>query len=129
MKLDPKARYAESHEWVRQEDDEMVCGITDHAQESLSDVVYVELPEVGDIFDKEDAFGVVESVKAASDLYMPMSGEITAVNEKLEDEPETVNQDPYGEGWIIRFSPSNPAEFDELMDGDAYEMFVAEEEG
>lgn len=129
MKLDPKARYAESHEWVRQEDDEMVCGITDHAQESLSDVVYVELPEVGDIFDKEDAFGVVESVKAASDLYMPMSGEITAVNEKLEDEPETVNQDPYGEGWIIRFSPSNPAEFDELMDGEAYEMFVAEEEG
>lgn len=129
MKLDPKARYAESHEWVRQEDDEMVCGITDHAQESLSDVVYVELPEVGDIFDKEDAFGVVESVKAASDLYMPMGGEITAVNEKLEDEPETVNQDPYGEGWIIRFRPSDPAEFDDLMDGDAYEMFVAEEEG
>ena len=129
MKLDPKARYAESHEWVRQEGDEMVCGITDHAQESLSDVVYVELPEVGDVFDREDAFGVVESVKAASDLYMPMSGEITAVNEKLEDEPETVNQDPYGEGWMIRFRPSNPAEFDDLMDGDAYEMFVAEEEG
>jgi glycine cleavage system H protein len=129
MKLDPKARYAESHEWVRQEGDEMVCGITDHAQESLSDVVYVELPEVGDVFDREDAFGVVESVKAASDLYMPMSGEITAANEKLEDEPETVNQDPYGEGWIIRFRPSNPAEFDDLMDGDAYEMFVAEEEG
>ena len=129
MKLDPKARYAKSHEWIRPEGDEMVCGITDHAQESLSDVVYVELPEVGDVFDKEDAFGVVESVKAASDLYMPMSGEITAVNEKLEDEPETVNQDPYGEGWIIRFSPSNPAEFDDLMDGDAYEMFVAEEEG
>jgi len=129
MKLDPKARYAESHEWVRQEGDEMVCGITDHAQESLSDVVYVELPEVGDVFDREDAFGVVESVKAASDLYMPMGGEITAVNEKLEDEPETVNQDPYGEGWMIRFRPSNPAEFDDLMDGDAYEMFVAEEEG
>jgi len=129
MKLDPKARYAESHEWVRQEGDEMVCGITDHAQESLSDVVYVELPEVGDVFDREDAFGVVESVKAASDLYMPMGGEITAVNEKLEDETETVNQDPYGEGWMIRFRPSNPAEFDDLMDGDAYEMFVAEEEG
>ena len=129
MELDTDARYAESHEWARWNEDEIVCGITDHAQDTLSDIVYVELPEVGDIFNKEDTFGVVESVKAASDLYMPMGGEITAVNEKLEDEPETVNQDPYGEGWIIRFRPSDPAEFDDLMDGDAYEMFVAEEEG
>lgn len=129
MKLDPKARYAESHEWVRQDGDEIVCGISDHAQESLSDIVYVELPEVGDVFDKGDAFGVVESVKAASDVYMPMGGEITVVNEALDDAPETVNQDPYGEGWIIRFRPSDPAEFDGLMDTDAYELFVAEEEG
>jgi glycine cleavage system H protein len=129
MKLDPKARYAESHEWARKDGDEFVCGITDHAQESLSDVVYVELPEVGDTFAKGDTFGVVESVKAASDVYLPMGGEITAVNETLEDTPELVNQDPYGAGWMIRFHPSDPDEFDGLMDGSAYEAFVAEEEG
>jgi glycine cleavage system H protein len=129
MKTDPDARYAETHEWARQDEDEIVCGITDHAQESLSDIVYVELPEVGDVFEKVDAFGVVESVKAASDLYMPMGGEITAVNEALEDTPELVNQAPYGEGWMIRFSPSDLDEFDDLMDAEAYEAFVAEEEG
>ena len=127
MKLDPKARYAESHEWARQDGGEIVCGITDHAQESLSDIVYVELPEVGDTFDKGDEFGVVESVKAASDVYVPMGGEITAINEGLEDTPELVNQDPYGEGWMIRLAPSDPAEFDALMDGEEYEAFVAEE--
>jgi glycine cleavage system H protein len=129
MKLDTNARYAESHEWVRQDGGEIVCGISDHAQDSLSDVVYVELPDVGDAFEKGESFGVVESVKAASDLYMPMGGEITAINEELEDAPEVINQDPYGDGWLIRFSPSDPSEFDDLMDGDAYEAFVAEEEG
>ncbi len=127
MKLDPNARYAENHEWARPEGEEIVCGISDHAQESLSDIVYVELPEVGDAFNKGDSFGVVESVKAASDVYMPMSGEITAVNEELDDAPEMVNEDPYGKGWIIRFRPSAPAEFDDLMDAAAYELFVAEE--
>jgi len=129
MKLDPKARYAKSHEWARWDGEEIVCGITDHAQESLSDIVYVEMPEVGDAFEKGDPFGVVESVKAASDLYMPMGGEITAVNENLDDTPEQVNQDSYGEGWMIRFNPSDPAEFDTLMDAEDYEAFVAEEEG
>lgn len=129
MKLDPDARYAETHEWARKDGDDFVCGITDHAQESLSDIVYVELPEVGDTFGKGDAFGVVESVKAASDVYMPMGGEITAVNEALEDTPELVNQDPYGEGWLVQFRPSSPDEFDDLMDTGAYETFVAEEEG
>ncbi len=129
MKLDPEARYTKSHEWARWDGEEIVCGITDHAQESLSDIVYVELPEVGDTFEKGEPFGVVESVKAASDLYMPMGGEITAVNEALEDTPELVNQDPYGEGWMIRFKPSDPSEFDDLLDADAYEAFVAEEEG
>lgn len=127
MKLDPEARYARSHEWARKAGDEIVCGISDHAQESLSDVVYVELPEVGDTFDREDTFGVVESVKAASDLYIPMGGEISAVNQALEDTPELVNQDPYGKGWMVRLRPSGPAEFDDLMDGAAYEAFVAEE--
>jgi len=129
MKLDPEARYAKTHEWARWDGDEVVCGITDHAQESLSDVVYVETPEEGDTFEKGEAFGVVESVKAASDVYIPMGGEITAANEALEDTPELVNQDPYGEGWMIRFTPSDPAEFDALMDADVYEAFVAEEEG
>jgi len=129
MKLDPEARYAKTHEWVRPDGDEFVCGITDHAQESLSDIVYVELPEVGDTFSKEDPFGVVESVKAASDVYMPMGGEITAINEALDDEPELVNQVPYGEGWLIKFAPSDPTEFDGLLDGAAYEASVAEEEG
>ncbi|HDD24398.1 MAG TPA: glycine cleavage system protein GcvH [Chloroflexi bacterium] len=128
MKVDPEARYAESHEWARWSENEIVCGISHHAQESLSDIVYVELPEVGDEFDKGDTFGVVESVKAASDLYIPMSGEIIAVNEALEDTPELINQAPYGEGWIIRLAPSNPDEFEQLMDADAYEAFLAEEE-
>lgn len=129
MKLDPEARYAESHEWARWDGDEVVCGITDHAQESLSDVVYVELPEEGDVLEKGESFGVVESVKAASDLYLPMGGEITAVNEDLEDTPELVNKAPYGGGWMVRFRPSDPSEFDALMDTDAYEAFVEEEEG
>jgi glycine cleavage system H protein len=128
MKLDPEARYAKTHELARWDGDEIICGISDHAQGALSDIVYVELPDVGDAFDKGDAFGVVESVKAASDVYMPMGGEITAVNEDLEDMPELVNKDPYGQGWLIRFKPSDPAEFDDLMDGAAYEAMVAAEE-
>ena len=127
MKLDPNARYVESHEWVRKEGDLIVCGITDHAQEELSDVVYVELPEVGSSFAKDEAFGVVESVKAASDLYMPMGGEIVEVNEALEDSPEIVNEDPYGEGWMIKFKPSDPSEWDGLLSPEAYEASVTGE--
>lgn len=128
MKLDANARYRETHEWARKEGDLIVCGITDHAQESLSDVVYVEFPDVGDTLAQGDTFGVVESVKAASDLYMPMSGEIVTVNERLEDEPELVNSDPYGEGWMIKFKPSNPAEWDGLLSGEDYQKIAAEEE-
>ena len=129
MKLDPEARYAESHEWARWDGEEIVCGITDHAQETLSDVVYIELPMVGDTFDAADPFGIVESVKAASDVYAPVGGEIVAVNEELETAPELINQDPYGQGWMIRLEPANAEEFDDLMDADEYEAFVAEEEG
>jgi glycine cleavage system H protein len=129
MKLDPEARYTESHEWARWADDEIVCGITDHAQETLSDVVYVELPMVGDVFDAAEAYGIVESVKAASDLYTPVGGEVTAVNDELESAPELVNQDPYGDGWMIRLEPSDPDEFEDLMSADEYEAFVEEEEG
>jgi glycine cleavage system H protein len=129
MKLDPHARYAKSHEWTRKDGSEFVIGITDYAQESLSDIVYVELPEVGDKLDRGESFGVVESVKAASDVYMPVDGEIIAVNTELEDSPELVNQDPYGDGWLIRVLPGNAAQFDELLDGAGYEASVAKEEG
>lgn len=128
MKLDREARYTENHEWARVEDDEVVCGITDHAQDNLSDVVYVELPMVGDLFDTGEACGVVESVKAASDLYAPVGGEITAVNEELEAAPELVNQDPYGDGWMMRIDPSDPDEIGDLMTADEYQTFVEEEE-
>ena len=128
MKVDANARYRESHEWARQEGELIVCGISDHAQESLSDVVYVEFPAVGDTLSQGDTFGVVESVKAASDLYMPMSGEIVEVNTKLEDEPELVNSDPYGAGWMIKFKPTAPGEWAGLLTSAQYEQVVAEEE-
>jgi glycine cleavage system H protein len=124
MNLDPNARYAETHEWARQEGDLMVCGITDHAQEELSDVVYVELPEVGATLPKDAAFGVVESVKAASDLYMPMGGEIVEINEALEDSPEIINDDPFGAGWMIKFKPSESSEWDGLLSPEGYEASV-----
>jgi glycine cleavage system H protein len=128
MDLIPDAKYAESHEWVRWDGEEIVCGITDHAQESLSDIVYVELPDVGDEMDMGDIFGVVESVKAASDLYMPMGGQITAVNEALDDSPEIVNQEPFAAGWLIRFRPTEPDQYDALLEADAYEAYVTGEE-
>ena len=129
MKLRPDARYAKSHEWAAKDGDEFVVGITDYAQDSLSDIVYIELPAVGDTLEKGGAFGVVESVKTASDVYMPVGGEIIAVNEALDDAPELVNDDPYGAGWLMRIKPSDPAEFDELLDGAGYEAAVAAEEG
>lgn len=127
MKLDKNARYVDTHEWVRQEDGLIVYGITDHAQDQLSDLVFVELPEIGDSFDKGDIIGVIESVKAASDLYLPMDGEIVAVNEVLADTPELMNSDPYGEGWIVKFKPANLGEWDDLLTAEAYEQVVGEE--
>ncbi len=126
MKTDPNARYAKTHEWVRMEGGEAVCGISDHAQSQLSDLVYVELPAVGKTFKQGQSFGVVESVKAASDLYMPMDGTITAVNEALPDDPGKINQDAFA-AWLIKFKPSAPAQFDALMDAAAYEAFCASE--
>ena len=126
MNLDPNARYAETHEWVRKDGDLMVCGITDHAQEELSDVVYVELPEVGSTLAKDDQFGVIESVKAASDLYMPMGGEISEVNTALEDSPEIVNSDPFSEGWMIKFKPSDSSQWEGLLTPEGYEVAAGE---
>jgi glycine cleavage system H protein len=129
MKFDEKARYLETHEWARKEGDVYVIGISDYAQSTLSDVVYVELPEVGDEFDQEEVFGVVESVKAASDVYTPLSGEIVAVNEALEDAPELVNDDAFGEGWLIKIEANDEDEWDDLLDVEAYKNVVESEEG
>ena len=117
-------KYSKEDEWVRVEDGEATLGITDYAQDSLSDIVYLELPEAGDSFEIGDTFGVVESVKAASDLFMPLSGEITAVNDDLIDAPEIVNSDPYGEGWMIRVKLSDDSQLNDLMDAAAYTEFV-----
>lgn len=125
---DTDVRFLETHEWARKEGDEIVIGITDYAQSTLSDIVYVELPEVGDTLGKGDQFGVVESVKAAADVYLPMSGKVVAVNAALEDTPELVNQDAFGEGWMLRLNPANPGEWDELLDATAYQKVVEEEE-
>jgi glycine cleavage system H protein len=121
-------KYTKSHEWVRSEDDGTVTiGITDHAQELLGDLVFVELPEVGTEMSAEDAVCVVESVKAASDVYMPISGEIVEVNGSLTDAPETINDSPYDDGWLIRVQPSNPDELEDLMDADSYDAEIAED--
>ena len=124
MKLDASCKYTEEHEWVRVEGDEGVVGISDYAQQQLSDVVYVELPEVGDTFERGDVFTTVESVKAASDVYIPVAGEVLEINEVLEDSPELVNQDPFGEAWFARIAIADPTELDDLMDAGAYRAFV-----
>ena len=115
-------KYISSHEWIRVEDDGSVTiGITDHAQELLGDVVYVELPEMDSEVALEDEIAVVESVKAASDIYAPLSGTIIAINEALEDAPETVNSSPYDDGWMFKMKPSEPSEIDGLIDAETYQ--------
>tara|TARA_B100000029_G_scaffold159591_1_gene155258 strand:+ start:5673 stop:6050 length:378 start_codon:yes stop_codon:yes gene_type:complete len=116
--------YTEEHEWANYNNDEVTVGITDYAQSQLGDVIFVELPEVGEEISAGDTFGEIEAVKTVSELYAPISGTITAVNEDLEDSPETVNSDPYGDGWLVKISPSNPEEKDELMNFLSYEEFV-----
>ncbi|MGM0536172.1 MAG: glycine cleavage system protein GcvH [Pseudomonadota bacterium] len=122
-------RYAESHEWVLDNGDGTVTiGITDHAQEALGDVVFVELPEVGRSLAVGDEFGVIESVKAASDLYAPVAGEVLDVNDALEDGPEAVNESPYEDGWIMKVRLDDPSDLDNLLDADAYQAVAAAEE-
>jgi glycine cleavage system H protein len=116
--------YSKDHEWVRVEGDIAVVGITDYAQNSLGDVVYVELPKVGEQFAANEPFGSVESVKAVSEVFSPVTGEVAGINETLNDEPEKVNQDPYGEGWMIRIKMSNPGEVDSLLTAAEYEDFT-----
>ena len=113
-------RYAKSHEWARLEGDTVKVGISDYAQDQLGDIVFVELPDVGDTFGKGEEFGTVESVKAVSELYMPVSGEIVAINDTLEDAPEKVNNSPYKDGWMLEVKADNPSELDDLLDPNAY---------
>ncbi len=121
-------RYAESHEWARLEGDTIVVGISDYAQKSLGDIVYVELPELGEQYDRGQGFGVVESVKATSDIYAPMGGRVLEVNEELQSDPAVINSDPYGAGWIVRFQVSDAAEYGLLLDAAAYAEHVRKEE-
>ena len=115
-----EVRYAESHEWARSEGDRVKVGISDYAQDQLGDIVFVELPEVGDTLGKGDEFGTVESVKAVSELYLPVAGEVVAINSSLDESPEKVNNTPYGDGWMIEIKAENPSELDDLMDNNAY---------
>lgn len=120
-------KYAREHEWVRVDGDIAVVGISDFAQDQLGEVVYVDLPSVGDTVTAGETFGEVESVKSVSELFSPLSGEITEVNDALSDAPETVNDDPYGDGWMIRIKMSDTDELGELLDAAGYEAFLAEE--
>ncbi len=113
-------RYLASHEWIRVEDDEGTVGITDFAQDELGDIVFFDLPSVGDAFEQGEQFGVVESIKAASDLYLPAAGEVVEVNDRLETEPELVNRDPYGDGWLLRIALADAADADSLLSADEY---------
>jgi glycine cleavage system H protein len=119
-------RYHPEHDWARIEGDEATFGITWYAQDALGEVVFYEPPQVGTEVSKDAAYTEVESVKAVSDVYAPLSGEIVAVNEALNDSPETINEDPYGEGWLVRVKLSDPAEADDLLDADAYRDLLAE---
>lgn len=120
LNIPKNAKYTKDHEWARMEGDTAVIGINDYAQDQLGDVVFVELPETGDSFEKGEEFGTVESVKSVSEIYMPLSGEVIELNETLADSPELVNSDPYGDGWIIKIKPSDVSEMDQLMDKTAY---------
>ncbi len=128
MNFPEDLKYTKEHEWARQKGGKVLVGITDFAQEQLGDVVYVELPAVGDEVKKGESFGVVESTKAVSELFAPISGKVVEVNDPLVEAPETVNEDPYEEGWMIAIEPSDAKELAELLDVKAYAAFVAEQE-
>lgn len=126
MNIPEKLKFSKEHEWIAVEDDTVTIGISDYAQGELGDVVFVELPGVGDTFDVQDAFGTIEAVKAVSDLYCPVAGEVVEINESLEDAPETVNKDPYGAGWMIKIKVDDPAKLDDLLDANEYKELLGE---
>ena len=127
MEFPEDLRYSKEHEWARVDRESVIIGISDHAQEQLGDIVFIELPQEGDNVAKDDAFGVVESVKAVSDIYAPISGEVIEVNEILIDSPELINEDPYGEGWMVKIKCSDVSELDSLMSASEYTEYLKEE--
>ncbi len=120
-------KYTKEHEWIKIEGNQAVIGITDYAQDSLGDVVYLELPEEGDSITRDEGFGVVESVKAVSDLYAPISGAVAEINDSLVESPEVINDDPYGEAWMLKVDVENASELDELLSAEEYEQYIEEE--
>jgi glycine cleavage system H protein len=128
MEFPEDLKYSREHEWALVEGKVATIGITDFAQDKLGDIVFVELPAVGDKVTKDEAMGVVESVKAVSDVYSPVSGTVIEINDDLPDSPDMINEDPYGDGWIVKIQMSDPTDLEDLMDSEAYEVFVAEQE-
>ena len=124
MKFPEELKYSSEHEWVRREGDVVYIGITDYAQDQLGDIVYVDIPTVGETLDANEFFGTIEVVKTVSDLFLPVSGEIIEQNEAIEDNPELVNEDPYGEGWLIKVKPTNEEDFNALLDAKAYREII-----
>lgn len=124
MNIPADLKYTKDHEWVRVEGDTATVGVTDYAQSELGDIVYIEIETEGESLDQEEVFGTVEAVKTVSDLFMPVSGEVVAVNESLADNPETVNNDPYGDGWMIKIKLSDSAQLDDLLSADDYKAEV-----
>ncbi len=127
MEFPKGLRYSQEHEWVRVANGIATVGITDYAQEQLGDVVYIELPSIDSQVVKDEAFGVVESVKAVSDIYAPVSGRVVEVNTSLSDHPEVINEDPYGDAWMIRVEMSDPGELEDLMTAEEYEAYIAQQ--
>ena len=127
MEAPPGLKYSKEHEWVASEETLATIGITDHAQEQLGEIVYIELPSIGDKISKDDPFGVVESVKAVSDIYAPVSGTVVEINEALAESPEVVNEDPYGDGWLIKVRMSDGSDLEDLMENEEYEEMIARE--
>ena len=127
LKLPDDVKFTKSSEWAKQDGDVFIIGITDYAQSELSDIVYVEFPDIGTVVEQSGEIGVVESVKAASDFYAPVAGEIVEVNETLQDSPEIMNKDPYGDGWFLKIKASDAYQFDGLMDAAAYKEFLKTE--
>jgi glycine cleavage system H protein len=125
MNIPSELKYTKDHEWVKVEGDTAIVGITDYAQSELGDVVYVELPEEGAEVSMNETFGSIEAVKAVADLFSPVSGEVIEINESIQDEPEKVNQDAYGDGWMVKIRLSNPDELSQLMDASAYEKHIS----
>ncbi|MDP2723834.1 MAG: glycine cleavage system protein GcvH [Bacteroidales bacterium] len=126
MNIPKNLLYTEDHEWLRVEGNEAFVGVTDFAQKELGDVVFVEVETLDETLDKAEAFGTIEAVKTVSDMFMPVGGTVLELNELLEDEPETINKDPYGKGWIIKISISDASELDQLLDADAYKALIEE---